>query len=596
MRQQVRSLTLGVGLVLLSLSSFGQDKVLVEADSLFNLGQYEETISLLNTHIISGDASSEAYSLRGYSQYFQGYPDLALVDFNEGLSKSDSCSSCYLGQAMVLAFSSKYDMALDAIESAIKIDPESSNAYVVRGQVRVAKGSQAMAMMDFNKAVKLDPENPRVYIERGRYHINRGAIHMAQPDIKQALTLDSNVVAAHYLQTQFCTTVGDWEGALKSVDKCINLEPNTADYYGTKATILFYTSDFQGSVDANTLAIELGDEHPQTYENRALSRYKLEDMDGACEDFQRALELTDPMMSERVDGLESQIASYCDYSQESYYYHRGIADYNLGDFEAAIEHYNSGLAIFPESSFTHSFRGNAYKRIGEYEKASVDYLLALKFRENHLEEVKGNANMSGMMNPEEIVRVARAEIMSNVAECNTHLGNYDIAMNYADSSISALKGKPEYSDVLSVNLHVRGILHDRLGDRMAALADFNESLQLTSDNAIVHFNKAIVLAYEGQAEHVSSSMFWVTLNSPTDRAIEFTLPSGRKYQPKTEDLRAALTSISTAIELEGNVPEMYLLRAFLKIQLGDTDYCLDVLRGEELGITDVAKGLGVKCK
>ena len=60
--------------------------------------------------------------------------------------------------------------------------------------------------------------------------------------------------------------------------------------------------------------------------------------------------------------------------------HMGIAEYEKGNYQEAIEYYNKGLAAKPDDSCLFNNRGLAYYSLEQYEKAVADYNRAIELR------------------------------------------------------------------------------------------------------------------------------------------------------------------------------------------------------------------------
>jgi tetratricopeptide (TPR) repeat protein len=135
------------------------------------------------------------------------------------------------------------------------------------------------------------------------------------------------------------------------------------------------------------------------------------------------------------------------------YYYQGNDLADQGDYDAAIEVFNTGLAEHPDSYALLDRRANTYRRKGENEKALADYtrMTVLKPRDTD------GWNSRGCLYQE--------------------LGEYDKAI--ADFT-ACIPLSPEGYGTYWSN---RGIAYYEKGDYDAALADLNKSIETWSDPA-----------------------------------------------------------------------------------------------------------------
>jgi tetratricopeptide (TPR) repeat protein len=100
-------------------------------------------------------------------------------------------------------------------------------------------------------------------------------------------------------------------------------------------------------------AIELDPNYADAYYNRGLAHYDLKEYERAIEDYNKAIEL-DP-------------------NYVNAYYNRGLAYYYLMQYERAIEDYNKTIELDPNYAHAYNNRGIAYYYLMQYERAIEDY-------------------------------------------------------------------------------------------------------------------------------------------------------------------------------------------------------------------------------
>jgi len=140
-------------------------------------------------------------------------------------------------------------------------------------------------------------------------------------------------------------------------------------FNSTKAATFDKTQDFfkLGVLNTNlgnysqalldfTQAIEQQQNVAAAYTNRCLVNIHLQNYLAAKEDCTQALNL----------------------KQYDAYFHRGLAHYRLGEYEAAINNYNNFIAYKPYDNSAYYNRGLAYSSLGKYQEAIANFNQALR--------------------------------------------------------------------------------------------------------------------------------------------------------------------------------------------------------------------------
>jgi len=88
---------------------------------------------------------------------------------------------------------------------------------------------------------------------------------------------------------------------------------------------------------------------------------------GKCSDPQKAIEYLDSAIKMKPDYAEA-------------FHNRGIAYYDLGQYERAIEDYNESIRLNPDEGYAYHNRGNTYNKLGQYQRAIEDFNEAIRLR------------------------------------------------------------------------------------------------------------------------------------------------------------------------------------------------------------------------
>jgi tetratricopeptide (TPR) repeat protein len=94
---------------------------------------------------------------------------------------------------------------------------------------------------------------------------------------------------------------------------------------------------------------------------------------------------TDPIKA--IEYLNNAIKLQPD--DENYYYNRGVAYDNLGQYQPAIKDYNQAISLKPDYAEAFHNRGTIYSEIGQYQLAIKDFNEAIRLQPNDAEAYHG---------------------------------------------------------------------------------------------------------------------------------------------------------------------------------------------------------------
>ncbi len=156
----------------------------------------------------------------------------------------------------------------------------------------------------------------------------------------------------------------------------------------------------------------------------------------------------------------------------------GLAEYEKGNYQEAIEHYARAIESHPDKACLYNNRGLAYSKLKEYDKALSDYSKATELKPNYTEAYfnRGLAYFSlgplGWGNPQ--------MIQKGIADLNRAI---ELNPDYADAYYHRGLGYNQ-----SLHYYFKPFTKEAVGSFDKAVADFNKVLGLAPD---------YVLAYAG---------------------------------------------------------------------------------------------------
>jgi len=194
---------LSISLIICS-SIFGQTDI-ETALELFNEGQSEKSVRILNSLIGENKNKAEALYLRAYINLTEGNKENALRDYDLLLKVEPRHRGALTNRSLILMEGEHYDAALEDLNILVEDDPSDWRIIYERGYCYGLMGKHKKAIDDFTRVINLNPENAEAYAQRGVSKINElsneGLIRPAPEqcedaclDLKKALEMGDTTV------------------------------------------------------------------------------------------------------------------------------------------------------------------------------------------------------------------------------------------------------------------------------------------------------------------------------------------------------------------------------------------------------------------
>ncbi len=551
------------------------------------LGDTSRSIALLKEVVKTNDTNENAIRWIGILYLQTNKLDSCEKYYLRALEINADCENCYINLIRACAVKSDYAGALNYANKAISADPDNAEFYSIRAQVKEFAGDHQNALRDYDKAVQVDPKNTYYLIQRSIYYSKQGFYYFAERDIEKAMALEPGTPGHYYERARLKYEQQKYEEALMDMDVSLRLDSMNAGSYAARGMVFYVLKDWQNALRDYSRAIELDPTDFNHYYNRATSKYKMEDMNGSCADLRISYDLLMKYNpgNDYKEPIETSMHDFCDSSKPSYYYQRGVAFYNLGQYENAVTIYTRGLRQFPNNSMTLSFRGNAYIQTGEYQKAIDDYYASIVYADdNMMNDVQNNENFRDKSRDsmQHYVNGVISTNRSSIAEARFALRQYDKALLEIDSAMGI--GKSLFPATETSFLNTRGTIYMALGKYPLAIKDFDACMELDPYYFAAYVNRAltrVMIAVPIQVS-VSSVDF-----SNVDQAfkVNWSIKPNKISNSSDGSLFSALADCNAAITLRPNSDYAHYVRGNLKKILGEDDFCYDLLKARKLGYT-----------
>jgi tetratricopeptide (TPR) repeat protein len=555
------------------------------ADSLLDAGRYAEAIPLYDEAIKRNGSNQMYFRGRGYAYMGIGKLEEGARDYQSALSINPECAICYFNLARIEAARGNLPLALKLVSNALDLDRKMAPAYYLRAEIRRGAGDRINSLIDYNYAIQYDPKEPEYRSGKGLYYLNSGDRNTALENMNAAVELKPDYPKSYFQRARCYVEMERWEDALKDVDRCLELGMKTADVYVTRGAIYDMLGRKEEALADFNQTLALDSNNLTAYYNLATDRYKAEDMDGACEAEQKALELAmkfnpnDPTIPRLQQGLKD----HCDPTQLSYYYQRGIAAYNRGEFRKAIGHYEEGLRKFPSSPVLIMFRGNAHLRAKEYGQAIQDYNAVIPNIDRCVEELGMNYR-AGRQELGPVRATTLASLYASLQEAKAESGDLEGASQAIDRAIEAAQGLP--GQMLGRLHFSRGIVMLATGKNQQAASEFERAAEDLPSDPEIAFNHALALYNLSQQEPIRFTASYISLETAQGGRSTMTLPATISRGENDANLAKASEALDRTIRLDPKDGRAYLLKGYIELHTGDARACADLKKAKELGMSD----------
>lgn len=344
-----------------------------QIDSLFQLYPEDDTLSIVNWHVDTSYTVDTVYHLL-YDMVSRDRSDLA-----------------YWSLAQDYWNDQETDSAKKWNDKYLINHPKNEDALTLKAWIYYTKKKFPRAIALLNQIEKTHDKSPKRTALKGHSYFEMKNTSRASLLFDEALREDSSCYTALQGAFNIYQEVKAYPQIIEIGNRLIKIDSLNIYYLNTLANAYQELKQYKKSIQFFNLVHTLAPEELSAIERLANLYHTVENMDSLCK--YHNLLINAEVKSEEHKAYNEQrriqYKGYCTPNTAEYHYQRGIAAYNLGQFENAIDYYNTGLKKFPNDFYTCNFKGNAYMALKKYKEAISAYDKGIDILR------KGNYKISG---------------------------------------------------------------------------------------------------------------------------------------------------------------------------------------------------------
>jgi len=372
--------------------------------SYMHKNDYDRAIKDLTEAIrLKPDGAGPYYRDRGVAFEYKGETDKSLADLRKALSlipqdAATVAAAARVEQAVATKACSSTGAGSDedklqrcerVITSGTVTGSALARAYNERAMIYIGRKQHDAAIGELTEAIRHQPTEPSYHHSRGFALLGKSDYDRAIPDFTEALRLDPKRAQSYYWRANALYAKRQYNAVIADTTQALALTPNPT-IYNFRGLAYIWKGEHDRAIAEFTEAIKLKSDDPNFFSNRGFTLFQKGDHDRAIDDFNTVIKLNPAASSPARSRL-------------------GTIHSLRGQHEKALAELNEAVRLAPERALPYWYRGFAFERAGELEKALADFRKALSIELNSEEPGQRVARTELRADEEATQAVARIE-------------------------------------------------------------------------------------------------------------------------------------------------------------------------------------------
>lgn len=400
--------------------------------------------------------------------------------------------------------------AIEGLTEVLDANPDHYLASLVRGDCYRLIKNYALAISDYSRYLRFYPDDVKALIRRANLYLVTLRLDKAHADLDEAMATDPTNFDAYLIRSQLFLNEDRLDQALSECGKAVRLDNQKPEAFAVLAEIYHRLCDFGRSIEEYSRSVELA----QTDEDQA-----------------------------------------------QYLYHRGVAYYELEDFEKAFNDFDRSCTLRPNHSGSWIWKAAACSRMEKWSDAILGLQQAILARPS----ASGQYQKLGKPVAERAVAFFDRQQQRGHSEVDI-FWQRGLAYQFLGKDAEAIK---DYTVVLDAKpddpetLVRRGQVFARQGEHESAVKDFSRAIRNDTSNHGARYCRSISRTALGSVDEARSDLIKAIKIAPQHPRYHIQLA---ELMQKIGDSRKVIESYDKAILRDPSDPVTYRRRGTAHMQ------------------------------
>ena len=400
--------------------------------------------------------------------------------------------------------------AIKGLSGVLEANPDQHLATLVRGDCYRSIKNYALAIADYKRFLRFYPEDAKALTRRAEMFLVTGRYNLAHVDLEEADQSENANFDAHLIRARVYLKEEKLDQALTACEKAVRLDNQKPEAFAVLAEIY----------------------------------QKLCDYSRAIEEYSRSIEL-----------------ATSNNEKAQYLYHRGVAFYEMEEFDKAIKDFKKSSKLRPNHSGSWIWKAAACSRMEKWSDAILGLQQAIAMRPSAAQQYQ----KLGQPAAERAIVFFDREIQRG----NDHSDTFrqrGLAYQFLAKDAEAIR---DYTVVLNKEpddvetLIRRGQAFAKCNDHASAIEDFTRIIRKDESNHAARYCRAISRAATGLPKEARSDVVKAIKIAPQNPRYHILLA---ELQQKSGELPKVIESLNRAILQDPSDPMTYRRRGAIHTQ------------------------------